>query len=44
MNPAEEFTLLAYADDGTPLTDATRLDHGLGGAPSPAILELWLPL
>jgi hypothetical protein len=37
MNPAEEFTLLACADDGTPETDATRLDHGLGGA---VLLEL----
>jgi hypothetical protein len=39
MNLAEEFTLLAYADDGTPETDATRLDHGLGGA---VLLELAL--
>jgi hypothetical protein len=39
MNLAEEFTLLAYADDGTPETDSTRLDHGLGGA---VLLELVL--
>jgi hypothetical protein len=32
MNLAEEFTLLGYTDDGTPETDSTRLDHGLGGA------------
>ena len=32
MSLAEEFTLLAYDDDGTPLTDGTRLDNGLGGA------------
>jgi Golgi phosphoprotein 3 GPP34 len=39
MNLAEEFTLLAYADDGTPLTDGTHLDNGLGGA---LLLELVL--
>ncbi|HEY7272523.1 MAG TPA: GPP34 family phosphoprotein [Actinoplanes sp.] len=39
MNLAEEFTLLAYADEGTPVTDATRLDQGLGGA---VLLELAL--
>jgi Golgi phosphoprotein 3 (GPP34) len=39
MNLAEEFTLLAYGTDGTPVTDATRLDHGLGGA---VLLELAL--
>jgi Golgi phosphoprotein 3 (GPP34) len=39
MNLAEEFTLLVYGDDGTPETDATRLDHGLGGA---VLLELAL--
>jgi hypothetical protein len=39
MNLAEEFTLLAYGADGTPVTDATRLDHGLGGA---VLLELAL--
>jgi hypothetical protein len=32
MSLAEEFTLLAYADDGTPLTDGMHLDNGLGGA------------
>jgi hypothetical protein len=32
MSLAEEFLLLAYADDGTPLTDGMRLDNGLGGA------------
>ena len=37
MNLAEEFTLLAYADDGTPLIDAMHLDNGLGGA---LLLEL----
>ncbi len=35
----EEFLLLAYADDGTPLTDGTHLDNGLGGA---VLLELAL--
>jgi hypothetical protein len=39
MNLVEEFTLLAYADDGTPLTDGTHLDHGLGGG---LLLELAL--
>jgi hypothetical protein len=39
MNLAEEFTLLAYADDGTPVTDGTHLDNGLGGA---FLLELAL--
>ena len=37
MNLAEEFVLLAYADDGTPLIDAMHLDNGLGGA---LLLEL----
>jgi hypothetical protein len=32
MSLVEEFTLLAYADDGAPLTDGTHLDNGLGGA------------
>jgi hypothetical protein len=35
----EEFLLIAYADDGTPLTDGTHLDNGLGGA---VLLELAL--
>jgi hypothetical protein len=39
MSIAEEFLLLAYDDDGTPLTDGTRLDNGLGGA---ILLELAL--
>jgi hypothetical protein len=39
MSLAEEFILLAYDDDGTPLTDGTRLDNGLGGA---LLLELAL--
>ena len=39
MNLAAEFTLLAYDEDGTPLTDATHLDNGLGGA---LLLELAL--
>ena len=39
MNLAVELTLLAYDDDGTPLTDATHLDNGLGGA---LLLELAL--
>src|SRR5690242_6826033 len=39
MNLAEEFLLLAYDDDGTPLTDGTHLDNGLGGA---LLLELAL--
>jgi Golgi phosphoprotein 3 GPP34 len=37
MSLAEEFLLLAYADDGTPLTDGMHLDNGLGGA---VLLEL----
>jgi hypothetical protein len=32
MSLAEEFLLLAYDEDGTPLTDGTHLDNGLGGA------------
>lgn len=39
MSLAEEFLLLAYDEDGTPLTDGTRLDNGLGGA---ILLELAL--
>jgi hypothetical protein len=39
MNLAEEFVLLAYADDGTAEIDGTRLDHGLGGS---LLLELAL--
>jgi hypothetical protein len=39
MNLPEEFALLAYRDDGTPLTDGTHLDNGLGGA---LLLELAL--
>jgi hypothetical protein len=39
MSIAEEFLLLAYDEDGTPLTDGTRLDNGLGGA---ILLELAL--
>jgi len=39
MNLVEEFTLLAYDDDGTPLTDSTHLDYGLGGG---LLLELAL--
>jgi hypothetical protein len=39
MSLAEEFTLLAYADDGTPLADGMHLDNGLGGA---LLLELAL--
>jgi hypothetical protein len=39
MNLPEEFTLLAYDDDGTPVTDGTHLDNGLGGA---LLLELVL--
>jgi plasmid stability protein len=39
MNLAEEFALLGYDDDGTPLTDGTHLDNGLGGA---LLLELAL--
>jgi hypothetical protein len=41
MSLAEEFTLLAYADDGTPLTDGMHLDNGLGGA---LLLDLALAL
>jgi hypothetical protein len=39
MNLPEEFALLAYNDDGTPVTDGTYLDNGLGGA---LLLELAL--
>ena len=39
MNLPEEFALLAYRDDGTPLTDGIHLDNGLGGA---LLLELAL--
>jgi hypothetical protein len=39
MSLPEEFLLLAYDEDGTPLTDGTRLDNGLGGA---LLLELAL--
>jgi hypothetical protein len=39
MNLPEEFVLLAYRDDGTPLTDGMHLDNGLGGA---LLLELAL--
>jgi hypothetical protein len=39
MSLPEEFLLLAYAEDGTPLVDGTRLDNGLGGA---VLLELAL--
>ena len=39
MSLAEEFLLLAYDEDGTPLTDGTHLDNGLGGA---LLLELAL--
>ncbi len=39
MNLAQDFVLLAYADDGMPETDSTRLDHGAGGA---LLLELAL--
>ena len=39
MNLPEEFLLLAYRDDGTPVTDGTHLDNGLGGA---LLLELAL--
>jgi hypothetical protein len=39
MSLPEEFLLLAYAEDGTPLTDGTHLDNGLGGA---VLLELAL--
>ncbi|MEV6487527.1 GPP34 family phosphoprotein [Actinoplanes sp. NPDC051633] len=39
MNLPEEFALIAYHDDGTPVTDGTHLDNGLGGA---LLLELAL--
>ena len=39
MNLAEEFTLLAYADDGSLEIDSVRLESGLGGA---LLLELAL--
>ena len=39
MSLPEEFLLLAYDEDGTPLTGGTRLDNGLGGA---ILLELAL--
>jgi hypothetical protein len=39
MNLPEELVLLAYSDDGTPQTDSTHLDNGLGGA---LLLELAL--
>jgi len=39
MSLPEEFLLLAYDEDGTPLTDGTHLDNGLGGA---LLLELAL--
>jgi Golgi phosphoprotein 3 (GPP34) len=39
MSLAEELLLLAYDEDGTPLTDGTHLDNGLGGA---VLLELAL--
>ena len=39
MNLAEELALIAYQDDGTPLTDGMHLDPGLGGA---LLLELAL--
>jgi hypothetical protein len=39
MSLMEELLLLAYDDDGTPLTDGTHLDNGLGGA---ILLELAL--
>ncbi|MET0423864.1 MAG: GPP34 family phosphoprotein [Actinoplanes sp.] len=39
MSLLEEFTLIAYADDGSPLIDGTHLDNGLGGA---TLLELAL--
>jgi hypothetical protein len=39
MNLPEEFALLAYDDDGSPVTDGTHLDNGLGGA---LLLELAL--
>ncbi|HET6529292.1 MAG TPA: GPP34 family phosphoprotein [Actinoplanes sp.] len=39
MNLPEQFALLAYDDDGAPVTDGTHLDNGLGGA---VLLELAL--
>ncbi|GAA2495882.1 GOLPH3/VPS74 family protein [Winogradskya humida] len=39
MNLAEEFALLAYGDDGAPVTDGIHLDNGLAGA---LLLELAL--
>jgi hypothetical protein len=39
MNVAEEFALLAYDDDGSPVLDGSRLNHGLAGA---LLLELAL--
>jgi hypothetical protein len=39
MNLPEEFALLAYDDEGAPVTDGTHLDNGLGGA---VLLELAL--
>ena len=39
MNLPEEFALLAYDDDGAPVTDGTHLNNGLGGA---VLLELAL--
>jgi hypothetical protein len=39
MSLPEELLLLAYDEDGTPLTDGTHLDNGLGGA---MLLELAL--
>lgn len=39
MSLPEEFLLLAYDEDGVPLTDGTHLDNGLGGA---LLLELAL--
>lgn len=39
MSLPEEFLLLAYDEDGIPLTDGTHLDNGLGGA---VLLELAL--
>jgi hypothetical protein len=39
MNLAEELTLIAYGDDGSPVTDGMHLDNGLGGA---LLLELAL--
>src|SRR3712207_6526525 len=39
MNLPGEFALIAYDDDGKPITDGVHLDHGLGGA---LLLELTL--